>query len=84
MSTTFSKEQTSAAVTEIISKTLSMPLENIHSSMTFKELGADSLDVVEMIMLFEETFGVEIKDEEAERISTVQEAIDIIHASRSK
>ncbi len=84
MSTTFSKEQTSVAVTEIISKTLSMPLENIHPSMTFKELGADSLDVVEMIMLFEETFGVEIKDEEAERISTVQEAIDIIHASRSK
>ena len=42
------------------------------------DLGADSLDRVELIMAFEETFDIEIPDEDAEKISTVQDAIDYV------
>jgi acyl carrier protein len=42
------------------------------------DLGADSLDTVELVMAFEEEFGIEIPDEDAEKIQTVQNAIDYI------
>ena len=42
------------------------------------DLGADSLDRVELVMALEETFGIEIPDEEAEKIATVQDAVDYI------
>lgn len=45
-----------------------------------EDLGADSLDTVELVMALEEEFGVEIPDEEAEKITTVQQAIDYIQA----
>ncbi len=50
------------------------------------DLGADSLDTVELVMAFEEAFGIEIPDEDAEKISTVKSAIDYIekHASAKK
>ena len=43
-----------------------------------EDLGADSLDIVELVMAFEEEFGIEIPDEEAEKISNVREAVDYI------
>ncbi len=46
------------------------------------DLGADSLDLVELIMALEEKFGVEISDEQAEKITTVQEAVNYIQASK--
>ena len=42
------------------------------------DLGADSLDTIELVMAFEEAFGIEIPDEDAEKIATVQDAIDYI------
>ncbi len=42
------------------------------------DLGADSLDIVELVMAFEEEFGIEIPDEEAEKISNVRDAVDYI------
>jgi len=50
------------------------------------DLGADSLDVVELTMAFEEAFGIEIPDENAEKIATVKDAIEYIqkHASAKK
>jgi acyl carrier protein len=50
------------------------------------DLGADSLDVVELTMAFEEAFGIEIPDEDAEKIATVKDAIEYIqkHASAKK
>jgi len=68
----------------IISEKLSIPKENIKPQASFKDLGADSLDTVEMLMGFEEIFGIEIKDEEAEKITTIQEAVDLIHKVRTK
>ena len=46
-----------------------------------QDLGADSLDTVELVMAFEEEFGVEIPDEEAEKIATVQDAVNYIEAN---
>ena len=46
------------------------------------DLGADSLDTVELVMAFEEEFGIELPDDEAEKIATVQSAIDYIEENR--
>ncbi|MFA5074717.1 MAG: acyl carrier protein [Candidatus Babeliales bacterium] len=80
----FSKEDTQFKVVEIIASKLNMPQENIDINATFQELGADSLDIVEMIMGFEESFGIEIKDEDAEKIKIVKDVIDHIHQARTK
>ena len=50
------------------------------------DLGADSLDIVELVMAFEESFEIEIPDEDAERIATVKDAVDYIqgHIKTSK
>jgi acyl carrier protein len=80
----FIKEDTQQKVAGIIAEKLSIPRENITLDSTFKDLGADSLDIVEIVMNFEETFGIEIKDEDAERIKSVGQAVDLIHAARTK
>ena len=46
------------------------------------DLGADSLDTIELVMAFEEAFGIEIPDEDAEKIKTVQNAIDYVRVAR--
>jgi acyl carrier protein len=51
-----------------------------NASSFIDDLGADSLDTVELVMALEEEFGTEIPDEEAEKITTVQAAIDYIKA----
>ncbi len=80
----FEKSDTHSKVVSIITDKLKMDAETIKPESTFKDLGADSLDIVDLIMSFEETFGVEIKDEDAEKIKTVQNAVDHIHEARTK
>jgi acyl carrier protein len=80
----FSIEETTQKTAAVIAEKLSIPGENIKPESTLKDLGADSLDIVEMVMTFEEVFGIEIKDEDAEKIRTVKEAIDYLHAARTK
>lgn len=80
----FSQEDTMQKVKTVIVEKLSIPEGNIKAESTLKDLGADSLDIVEMIMRFEEIFGIEVKDEDAEKIKTVQEAVDYLHAARTK
>jgi acyl carrier protein len=80
----FTKEDTNNKVVSIIAEKLSLPKENVKVESSFKDLGADSLDIVEIIMSFEEAFGIEIKDEDAEKIKTVGQAIDLIHGVRTK
>ena len=48
------------------------------------DLGADSLDIVELVMAFEEAFELEIPDEDAEKIATVKDAVDYIEAKKKK
>ena len=67
-------------VKEIIIDKLGIEEGKITNDARFiEDLGADSLDTVELIMQFEEEFDIEISDDEAENISTVQSAIDYIN-----
>ncbi|HID79353.1 MAG TPA: acyl carrier protein [Aquifex aeolicus] len=66
-------------VREIIADQLGEPIENITPEKDFvQDLGADSLDVVELVMALEEEFGIEIPEEDAEKIKTVGDAINYI------
>lgn len=68
-----------AKMIDIIVEQLSVDREKVVSGASFvDDLGADSLDLVELIMAMEEEFDVEIPDEEAEKITTVQNAIDFV------
>jgi len=70
-----------AKVKKIISEQLGVPEADVKPEASFvNDLGADSLDTVELVMALEEEFGVEIPDEDAEKIGTVQSAIDYIKA----
>lgn len=66
-------------VKEIISKQLGVNASEITPEASFVEdLGADSLDTVELVMAFEEAFNIEIPDEDAEKIVKVKDAIEYI------
>ena len=66
-------------VVDIVCNQLTLNKEDVTAESSFVEdLGADSLDTVELVMAFEEEFGAEIPDEEAEKITTVQSAVDWI------
>ncbi|HEY2294806.1 MAG TPA: acyl carrier protein [Thermoanaerobaculia bacterium] len=66
-------------VKSIIVEQLGVDEEEVTLDASFTEdLGADSLDIVELVMAFEEEFGIEIPDEEAEKISNVREAVEYI------
>lgn len=68
-------------VTKLICEQLGVKEEEVKADASFVEdLGADSLDTVELVMALEEEFETEIPDEEAEKISTVKDAIDYILA----
>lgn len=68
---------------EVIAEVLSVDTKEIAPETTFLEdLGADSLDVYQIIMGIEEAFHIEIPAEKAERISTVGEAVELIKSSR--
>jgi acyl carrier protein len=74
-------------VKQIISEQLGVDEGEVTPSASFvDDLGADSLDQVELVMALEEAFGVEIPDEDAEKLRTVQDALDYIekHAKVSK
>ncbi len=69
-------ENTEAKVKEIIINELGVEPEKVTPEASFVEdLGADSLDTVELVMAFEEEFGIEIPDEDAEKLQTVGDAI---------
>ncbi|OUS29343.1 acyl carrier protein [Gammaproteobacteria bacterium 45_16_T64] len=66
-------------VQKIVAEQLGVKLEEITNDSSFVEdLGADSLDTVELVMALEEEFETEIPDEDAEKITKVQEAIDYV------
>jgi len=69
-------------VKKIVIEQLGVNEEEVKNASSFiDDLGADSLDTVELVMALEEEFGCEIPDEEAEKITTVQQAIDYITAA---
>ena len=66
-------------VKKIVAEKLSVELDEVVPQASFvDDLGADSLDLVELIMAMEEAFDIEISDEEAEKLQIVKDAIDYI------
>jgi len=78
MSDTLSKVQ------GIVAEQLGVEVAEVKPEASFaNDLGADSLDTVELVMALEEEFGVEIPDEDAEGIATVQNAVDYIDSKKT-
>lgn len=70
-------------VRDIVVDQLGVEADEVNIDSTFiDDLGADSLDIVELIMAFEEIFGIEIPDEAAEKIKTVQDVVSYIDQNK--
>lgn len=80
----FDRSDTSAKIITLIASELSVEKKAVVEHESLSGLGADSLDMVEIIMKLEEQFGIEIKDEEAERLTSVKDIIDFVQATRTK
>lgn len=78
------KQDTFNTVIRIVSEKLKKDPAIIAKAHSFQEIGADSLDMVEIIMNLEEQFAIEINDEDAEKLTSIQEVVDYIHALRSQ
>ena len=71
-------------VQDIVASQLGVKKAEVKPEASFaNDLGADSLDTVELVMALEEEFGVEIPDEDAEKIATVQNAVDYIDSKQA-
>lgn len=71
-------------VKSTVAEQLGVAIEDVKNESSFQDdLGADSLDTVELVMALEEKFGCEIPDEDAEKITTVQAAIDYVTAKQA-
>ncbi|MBU2530309.1 MAG: acyl carrier protein [Elusimicrobia bacterium] len=78
-------EKLEERVKKIIIEQLAVDMSEVQSDAKFvQDLGADSLDTVELVMALEEEFDIEIPDEDAEKIQKVQEAVDYITNKVSK
>jgi acyl carrier protein len=74
-----------AKVKQIIAEQLGVDEAQVDATASFvDDLGADSLDIVELVMAFEEAFDLEIPDEDAEKITTVKDAVTYIEAKAPK
>lgn len=72
-------------VKKIVVEQLGVKEEDISPDSSFvDDLGADSLDTVELVMALEEEFGIEIQDDEAEKITTIQQAVNFIEKQKDK
>jgi acyl carrier protein len=76
--------ETADRVKKIVVEHLGVEGDKVTEEASFiDDLGADSLDIVELVMAFEEEFEVEIPDDAAEKITTVKDAIDYIEANKA-
>jgi len=80
----FDRADTFAKVIAIIADKLSIEKHLITEDSTLQDLGADSLSTFEIILKFQDAFGIEIDDEAADNLFSVRDAINYIHAQRKK
>jgi acyl carrier protein len=80
----FDKKDTQDKIIDTIAEKLAIDKKGIVPDATLQNLGADSLDIVEFIMHFEDQFGIEINDEDAEKLRTLQDVVDYVHERRKK
>jgi acyl carrier protein len=78
-----SRLDTYNTIVNIIAEKLNIDKSTISGSATLEQLGADSLDMVEIIMKLEEQFDIEIDDEEAESFGVLDQVVDYVHRLRS-
>jgi acyl carrier protein len=81
---TFDKQDTFAKIIDIVVSKLEIDKKSITADSTFQDLGADSLDLLEIIMRLEEQFCIEINDEDAEKMQRMQDVVDYINERRTK
>ena len=75
-----SNDEVFAKVQDIVAEQLSIEKDKVSETSTFADLGADSLDTVEIVMAIEEAFGVEVPEDAAAEMSNLKEAVDYIVA----
>jgi acyl carrier protein len=80
----FSVEDTQQKVIAVIAEKLNIDKNTVNLTATVQELGADSLDLVEIVMKLEEAFGIEISDDDVAHLNTVQQYVDYVQQRRSK
>lgn len=80
----FNKTETFEKVVAIIAEKLKIDKKSITEESTLADLGADSLDLVEIIMKLEEQFGIEINDADADQLHNVLSVVDYVHLLRKK
>lgn len=79
MKTAMTRDEALAKIKKVVAAQLSVNEDEVTDTASFTaDLGADSLDTVELVMAFEDEFGVEIPDEDAEKIGTVGTAVDYL------
>lgn len=76
------KQEIKAKVIDLVAEKLSIDKERITNASNFQDLGADSLDMVEIIMKLEEQFSIEINDQEAEKMTDIDQVVDYIYAQQ--
>jgi len=80
----FDKSDTRSGVVDIIAQELKVDKGTIADTVTLDALGADSLDIVQIIMHLEERFGMEINDEDAEHMRSLNDIVEYVHTRRTK
>lgn len=80
----FDREDTYKKVVAVIAQKLSIDPNNITEVSTFQDLGADSLDMLEIIIMLQDKFGIEIDDETAEKLDSLHLVVDFINENRTK
>ena len=80
----FDRADTFAKVVDTISQKLSIDKNIISEDSTLQDLGADSLSTFEIILKFQDVFGMEIDDDAADNLSSVRDAVDYIQGKRTK
>ena len=77
-------KDTADKIVAIIVEKLDVEPTTVQMTSTLADLGADSLDLVEIIMKIEEEFGIEVNDEVVEKLHNVQDLVDYVHGLRNK
>jgi len=80
----FDKSDTRSKVIDVIAHELKIDKGMVTDVATLDSLGADSLDIVQIIMHIEEQFGMEINDEDAEHMRSLHDIVEYVHTRRSK
>jgi acyl carrier protein len=81
---TFDREETFRQIAALVADKLGVDQAKISMNSTLQELGADSVDLLEIIMRMEEQFGIEINDEDAEKMDHLEQVVNYIQERRTK